>query len=291
MERGGIAVAKTNKLGHLKKLISYLWHQVVFPNLIWTAMIGVPSAVAYAYGMYKTISNYIATGNITKTYLVLAIVSSVINVLILIWGIFYIIYYVGHKKNVPDFPKLTFDYRVNSTEYELFFETRENIIQTQCVHLEALNDNLEEISHNMTWTGQKYCKSVLDPECDSAVLIDTNRTSAPYTVKVKFNHPLRRGDRAYYKFRTYVEDASMSMMPYLSKIIKCQTEKLVIRVTAPTGMLKNAYFRVTTDSLQDIQLDEPKQIPAKSVGHYDLFEWTVENLELLRCYSICWEFS
>lgn len=284
-------MSKANKGGRILGLVSYLWHQVILPNLIWMALIGVPSAVAYAYSMYKTIRSFIETGTIPGCYLALAVVTLAINAIIFVIGIIFIIYHVFHKKNVPDFPKLTFDYRVTSAEYELFFENREKIIQTQCVYLEALSDNLEEISHNMTWTGQKYCKSVLDLECKDVELIDTERESAPYAVKIKFKHPLRRGDQAFYKFQTYVEDESLTMMPYLSKIIKCQTEKLVIRVTAPKGMLKNTYFKITTDSLQDIQLDEPKPIHAKSVGPYDLFEWTVENLELLRCYSICWEFS
>ena len=282
---------KTSIGDGLKKILSYLWHQVIFPNLIWTAMIGVPSAIIYAYGIYKTISGLIKSGNVSGFYLTAAIVASVINTVILLGGITYAVYYIRHKKNVPDFPKLVFDYRVTSAEYELFFETREKIIQTQTVHLEALNDNLQEISHNMTWTGQTYHNSTLDPDCRCASLVDTKRTSAPYTVKILFNHPLRRGDHASYKFRTYVEDNSLSMMPYLSKIIKCQTEKLVIRVTVPKGMIKNPHLKVTTDSWQDIPLGASTPIPAKSVGHYDLYECSIENLELLRCYSICWEFS
>lgn len=291
MERRYGEMSKINFGGRLKKLVSYLWHQVIFPNLIWTAIIGVPSAAIYVFGVYKAITSFVSTGNIPMFYLVLSVVTLIINAIIFIGGVIYLIYYFFHKKNMPKFPELTFDYRVTSSEYELFFESREKIIQTQCVHLEALNDNLKEVSHNMTWTGQKYGKSVLDVECTGVTLIDTDRTSAPYPVKIKFEHPLRRGDQASYKFSTYVEDTALSMMPFLSKIIKCQTEKLVIRVTAPRGMIKNPYFRVTTDSLQDIQLDTPKPIQVKCVGHYELYEVTVTNLELLRCYSICWEFT
>lgn len=274
-----------------RKLVSYLWHQVIFPNVIWTAIIGVPSAAVCAYGVYKIIASFISSKEIPVAYLLGSIVTLIINVIVLIVGTVYIIYFFRHKRNLPKFPELTFDYRITSSEYELFFETREKIIQTQCVALEALNDNLEDVSHNMTWTGQNYIKSELDKDCKGVSLLDSDRTSAPYLVRIKFEHPLRRGDRSSYKFRTYVEDPTSSMMPYLSKIIKCQTEKLVIRVTAPRDMIKNAYFCVTTDSLQDIQLDMPKSIPVKNVGHYDLFECTVENLELLRCYSITWEFT
>lgn len=288
-------MSRLNEERGFRKTLSYLWHQVILPNVLWTIIIGVPSFAIYAYGMYKTINSFLQNSSIPQQYLVWTIVSLIFNgvaLVALIIGVVYFANYIRRKKNTPVFPKLTFDYRVTSTEYALFFKNRKEIIQTQKVNMEALNDNLEEVTHNMTWTGQKYCKSILDMQYDGVELIDTDRSCPPYTVKIRFKHPLRRGDKATYQFMTYVEDDSKAMMPYISKVIKCQTEKLVIRVTAPRGMLISPHFRITTDSYQDIHLDEPIPIEAKSVGpDYEMFEWTVENLELLKCYSICWKFS
>lgn len=282
---------KTVKGKRLQDLACYLWQQVILPNLIWTAFIGVPSAGVSAYSIYKMVSEFIRVGTIPTPYLVLTIVTLVIDLIILIIGILYLISHFLNKRNVPAFPKLTFDYKVISSEYELFFTDREHITQTQDVCLEVLCESIEEITHNMTWTGQKYCKSDLSSECKDVELVDTDRTTPPYSVKIRFKHPLRSGDSASYKFQTRVEDQSRIMMPRLSKIIKCQTDKLMIRVTAPKGMLKNVVSVVATDYTLDIPLGNPKPIPAKSVGLYDSFEWSIEELELLRCYSICWDFS
>lgn len=279
---------------------SYFWFNVIVPNVTWNAIVAIPTAFVYLYGCYKTIQTYIATAEVPRSLVFLMIASLSVNFLILVLGIVYVIYRSRRKAYTPEFPKLESDYRIISAECEFYFRTRDKIEQRQYYEIEVLDDALEEILHNLQWTGQKYEKSKLGEGDNSATqrcnndgitLIDTNRSSSPYPVKIKFNPVLRRGDIKSYSFTTFVSDTSKTMLPFVGKIIKCQTDRLVLRVTAPRGMIANPTFKISTDHLQDIPLDDPIPITAKVVGNNDTFEYVVNKAELLRFYSISWDFN
>lgn len=274
----------------LIKLGKYLWEQVILPNLIWTVIINIAAICTSLYGIYKTISQLISSNILPTSVVVIILASLIANVLFLFAWIIYAFYYMNCKKSSPSFPKITRDYKITSSEYELFFENRHKIIHSQSATLEVQCDSLNSIAQNMNWTGQKYIGSKLDTHCDKLELIDTTRTTSPYPVVIKFQHPLRHGDTEYYRFHTTVEDNDNCMLPILGKVIKCETAKLVLRLTVPHGLIQNPRFCITTDYTREIPLNTPEPLSVKYIGNYEVYEKEIENLELLRCYSICWDF-
>lgn len=273
-----------------KRLFLYLWKNVISTNLIWSAIIGLPTIIGYIGYVWHTVVQFSKNTNIPKSYFIVTTIAIVFCTLLSILYIVYFIQYCRSKKKKPIFPVLTSDYKVTNAEYELFFKDRTHIIQTQSAYIIALKDRLEKIDHNMGWTGQTYVKSILSSKCTGMTLTDTTRKTYPFQVSINFNRPLDCGQGAFYEFQTIVEDPTFSMIPYLTKVIKCQTGKMTIKVTAPTDMLKNMRACIYADGMREIKLSNPLPIPPKHVGDYDLFEWPIENLELLRYYSLEWDF-
>ena len=274
-----------------KSLLLYLWKNVIFPNLIWTAIIGIPAILGYVGYAWHTVVQFSKSNNVPSNYFIITTITIVLCTILLVLYIIHFVQCRKSKKRRPVFPVLTSDYKITDAEYELFFKDRTHITQTQSANIISLKDNLEKIDHNMAWTGQSYIQSTLSSTCTGMTLTDTTRKTYPFQVTINFNKPLACGKEVFYEFQTIVEDPSCSMIPYLMKAVKCQTEKMTIKVTAPTGMLKNVKACIYADGMREIKLSEPVSIAPKRVGDYDLFEWPIVNLELLRYYGLEWDFA
>ncbi len=274
-----------------QNIFVYLWNQVIVPNLIWSAIVTIPSALCFAYSLYRSYKLIMISQPLPMHYLVMILGSGFVCLISLTLYIIYFFHYLHHKKNINIFPSFTTDYRISEAEYELFFRDRQHLTQTQTVTIISQDDSLREIKHTMNWTGQQYIKSVLSPSCRNMTLIDTTRKTAPFSVIIRLDNPLQRGSPVQYSFTTEVKDASCSMIPYLTKFVRCQTEKLTIKVTAPKGMLKNVHRCIYGDPELDIPLDAPVPVQANNAGDYEVFEYTFSELELLRYYAICWSFE
>lgn len=274
-----------------KRFLRFLWKDVIFTNLIWSVIVGLPSILAYIGYVWHTVVQFSKSNNIPPRYFTVTTIVIVLCILLLALYTIYFVQQWRSKKRRPVFPALTFDYKITDAEYELFFRDRNHIVQTQSANIISLKDNLASIDHNMAWTGQTYIQSALTSRCIGMTLTDTTRKTSPFRVSINFNQPLVCGQKVFYEFQTTVEDPTCSMIPHLTKVIKCQTEKMTIKVTAPAGMLKNVRTCVYADDMRDIKLREPTAISSKRVGDYDLFEWPIKDLELLRYYSLEWDFS
>lgn len=265
----------------------WLFNQVVFPNIIWLGIIGAPSAiVAITYAFRIVIQKELLVENfvIFLICILICIVTMLVNIVgVFIWRV--------QKKKESVFQKVTSDYEIDSAEFELYFKDRTHIVQRQSARIISCIEGLETIDHTMMWTGQKYIRSELSSDSRGMSLIDSKRKNPPYDVQIKFDEPLPCNVPKRYGFETVVEDANESMMPMLSKVIKCKMANLTMKVSAPQGMIVNAKGCVTTDSMRDIEIKPAIEIKPKRVGDMELFEWDVEDLELLRCYSISWEFA
>ena len=270
-------------------IFRYFRDQVIIPNVLWTALIHIPSLLMYFYGVYRIVSEYLQTQKIPLVYAVITLVSLCINIGL----IFVLVYFIkqSHEQDSsPRFSELDISYRLISAECQFFFESREHIEQTQDYHIEVLSASIPKITHNLQWTGQTYIRSELDSNITNVTLVDSTRKCSPYPVEIRFEPNLLRGDTKRYSFTTYVHDNSHSMMPFLGKIIRCQTDQLTLRVTAPIGMLKNLKLNVSTAPFDGIELEPPKIIPSEVVGHYDTFKCEISKPELLMFYSLSWEF-
>lgn len=284
---GGI-ILKSGLGQWFKKAFHYLVHGVIIPNVIWAVLLSIPATGIY---IWKLVMELATNETLPHNYFVIFLCAIGGAVVLVIIDIVYLVRYYSSKKCRPSFPELTFDYKVSDAEYELYFIDRTHIVQTQAINMVALKDGLENIDHRMGWTGQTYVGSSLTDKCRGITLTDTTKSTFPLCVSINFNKPLKRGERAFYEFESKVEDPTCSMVPFLAKAIKCETDKIRIKVTAPRGMIKKANGCVYADGMRQIRLKEPVVIYSNRAGACDVFEWEIEQLELLRYYSLEWEFA
>ncbi len=258
----------------------------IVANLAVTAIMGVPTAVTLVWtSVYIVIKQ---TNGVTVPFyswiiLTVSLFVGIINVIIAI------ICFI-RKSRRPVFPAISSDVRYEKAVTELFFKTRENILCTREVKFKVLCDKLEKITKQFTWTGSGYKCTKLVKSMGKYTLVDTERKHPPLSYDVLFDSVKRPGDKVSYKTCTEVEDDSHVMKPFLSHQIKAQTDYLELRVTAPTGLLKNVRFAEYADNTAEVELSKPVTLEGKDVGNLETYEYQVKSPNLLHCYRIEWEF-
>lgn len=277
---------------NLKQWGKYLLFQVIIPNIIWFVIISIPSAITGLIFFVKAIIDYANNQAVPTALFVTQVVAAGICILTLIVDVVYLIYRLVHRRNHPVFPKLESEYKITHSEQELFFRDREHIAFRQHVDFVSLKNDLRHFDHTYYWTGQKYVKSTLINGSERGiVLTDSIRNSSPYNVTVDYPRAINYNQADNYSLETIVEDANRSMIPHLCKMIKCSTKSLKLKVTAPVGLLQNAQAFVSTDYQGDIILDPKRPLTPSRVGDNEVFEYEWQDLDLLHCYTIAWEFA
>lgn len=194
---------------------------------------------------------------------------------------------------VPNFPPLESRYIITNAEIELFFEDREHITQRQTISFCVKDEFLDSISHTMTWTGDGYGGSQLDLMSIQRgyKLTEAESSASIFKVTVTFPEEKRAGDKGTYCIETKVTDSKHQMMPFLSRTIKCPTEQLSLKITAPPGTIQSCKQMVTADSTCDFILSGPKSVKLERVGNLSYYQHKFNNLDLLRYYRLHWAFS
>jgi hypothetical protein len=269
----------------------YIFVDVICSNIIWIMGISIPAALI---GMFKSvyiISVILAGQVIVTSDVALALVGISICFLALIIDISYFIHYLLLKKHKINFPKIATDYKIISSEFELYFTNRELIKQRQRIEFEVLADKLNVISHRLSWSGQQYLGSKLSDESikKGFSIEESNRCVAPFDVKVLFPDK-KRTYRESYEFESELRDDNHQMLAVLSRLIKCQTNSLTLKLTVPDGLVKNVNYYIHGDSANEIPLSTKVPIIGTRVGNLMYYEKSIDNLDLLHYYTLEWEF-
>ena len=275
----------------MKKKLINLVKNFLLPNIAWTILISLPSAIAGLVSSAKLLLTKFSNASIPWYLILIFVIANIICVSVLFIDSVLCIYYFYTKKKRPVFPTITSDYQVESAEFELYFRDRTHIINKTSTQIIALKDEVKELVYNMMWTGQTYKKSELISGADRGIkLIDSTRSSSPHKISIQFNRPLSRYNKEKIEFHTHVEDKDQLMLPFYSKVIKSQMDQMTIRVVAPVGLLKNVNYLITADQAREIILEKPKELPCKKIGEYEVYEQQVSKPELLHFYVISWSF-
>ncbi|HQQ88602.1 MAG TPA: hypothetical protein PLU82_00010 [Oscillospiraceae bacterium] len=131
---------------------------------------------------------------------------------------------------------------------------------------------------------------------------EKNSTEKAYTYQVKENgtqpyvgiltliEPLKKDEIISYKTRIDVKDGAHIMNPYYAQIVSIHTDKLVIRVKAKRGLLKDVYKVIYADKLMTPKYEvERKPITAKEDGEFVVY--VVEQKQPNLNYSYCLEWN
>lgn len=272
----------------LKGVFDYLIKQVIVPNIIWAALGLILVSILGMVNTIKALLNYLSKGVIVNEASILALIAIVIC---LFGGITSVVFIRRLSKKTSPIVEST--YTITDSEFELFFETREKIVNRQTIFFTVTASKLDKISHTFVWTGSSFTSCDLDSDSKQRGyrLKEERKSSGIYVYSVLFPETYKFREKGNYTLEAKVEDANHSMLPFLSRSIKCQTDKLNLKVTAPIGMIKKCGYYVSVDSAGEMQLTEIEKIKRELVGNNECYRKQVLDLDMLRYYRLSWEFS
>lgn len=189
-------------------------------------------------------------------------------------------------------PTISSDFRFSSIVAELTFDDdRKNITSTIDYKMTVLTGSLTELERQLIWTGTEYKGTRLVQMNGDYELVDSTRTSSPYTYKIVFNAEKKRGDIVEFKTETSVVDGKLEMIPMYSFMAKYQIDKLVLRIIAPKRMIKDVTHSVYADTAKGICVEKPQSIPAENIRNLVRYTYEIVNPSLLYNYFIEWKFT
>lgn len=184
------------------------------------------------------------------------------------------------------------DFKNRSLKNTLEFLTRTNIEETSEASIEALAEEVSQVSHKQYWTGSsfdgitlQYCS--VSHSCEYKV-----GSEPPYACMVSFTPPLKKGDCAEFGIKTKVKDMKCIMSPYYAQMVTTHTEKLVLEVVAPEGLITDVETVVYADLAmrKDYEVRRTKISTVGEEGK-DRYIFEVDNPNLMYSYCIEWKFT
>lgn len=287
----------------IAKGVRYLITQVIIPNVIWTALLGIPGAVIGIIYIVKGCQELAAMGSISPLTLAIAIVCVVVCFLSLLFTVIYLFYQIRlnkqHKQGAeeqeahqaPPFPPIRTGYAIVRAEFELHFKDREHLLQRQKITYRVEEENVDSIDHTIQWTGTGYRQTRLKKESfNKGYRLKETKAGNIICVKVLLPEKKGPGFSDSYTLETEVFDSEHQMFPALARRIMTPTEWLRLKVTVPEGMVQSCEQFVSVDFPPQYRLTEPISVEAENFGDNLCYQQEFRNPELLRYYVLRWIF-
>lgn len=271
--------------------LSYLWG-VIVSNIVWLTILSIPSSIWGIKYIVAAVSAITAGGSVPIHILIISGICTLICLFSLLGVAVFFLYNLLHKEQ-PPFPSLESAYKLTRMDCELFFQDREHILQRLTVHFEVTAESLEAIPHTMHWTGSGYKPSTLVEKslAKGYSMREKKRSASTFSFEVVFPEKKEKGYSDSYSFETVVEDAKHVMLPSLSWLIKCESEELILKVTAPPGIIQSCEQLISVDFPCDFILSEPQPVEPELVGNHHCYKYSFTDLQLLRYYMLRWEWT
>lgn len=280
------------------KGLRYLITQVIVPNLIWTALLGIPGAVIAIKYIVAGCQELATTGNISLRTFVIAAICVVVCFLSLLATVAHFFYqsYLNKQRRqeahqAPAFPPIRTGYAIVSSEIELYFKDREHISQRQKITYRVEEENVDAIEHTIQWTGESRPQNRLKKESfRKGYRLEETRVGNTVNVRVLLPEKKNPGFSDTYTLETEVLDTGHQMAPALARRIISPTELLRLKVTVPEGLIQDCERLVSVDFPPRYLLSEPTPVEAERFGDNLCYQYGLEHPELLRHYSLRWTF-
>lgn len=189
----------------------------------------------------------------------------------------------------------TNDLLYHDIEFTLEFKTREKIESVRHVDIKIINGEYKQLDRKLTWTGSSYDNSELVNNKENYVLVDSVDKVSPYKYKIQFNKELKKNDNIEYTIKSFVNDETHMMHPYLAQMVKHPTEHLKLKIIVPKDytLIKNVHYVRYADMKMECEYedtDKLHKITDKVYGDTVVYALEIQNPNLFYTYSIEWEF-
>lgn len=188
-------------------------------------------------------------------------------------------------------PHVITDFKNRSLKNTLEFLTRTNIEETSEASIEALAEEVSQVSHKQYWTGSSFDGIILQHCSVSHSCEYKVGSEPPYACMVSFTPPLKKGDCADFGIKTKVKDMKCIMSPYYAQMVTTHTEKLVLEVVAPEGLITD----VETVVYADLAMRKDYEVSREKVtvvvdGEKERYVFEVSDPNLMYSYCLEWKF-
>lgn len=264
----------------LHKIIEYIVSSII--TYIITGIIGLSGIVTFI----RILFSYEELG-VSRLFFFVIIVCAVLCFLSMILNF----YYFKQTKNKGD--KFNYSYRCSYFEQKMILDKDKNVTYYTKVKFEVLDKTLGFIEHKFFWTGGELVDAYLDEDTDKSKYSMEYPKSmrTPFRVKIKFSEIKKYGETGEYSF--IIRLIGQEMEPTMGKTIKCQINKLVLKVCVPTGMISNVcqtkrFFALDKDYIGS---PEPPKREYDTMSNLIVYSCSVDKPDLLRFYDMNWEFN
>lgn len=192
------------------------------------------------------------------------------------------------NKFKPNFPSLSMDLMYRRIETEMYFKNREEITYTSSFDILALKE-INGMRRTNKWSGSSISELPI-MESKSNHKIELCKDEPWKTIYVKFEVPLQKNQETDCKLIYELGDSLKKMQPFLGHLVKNPTEKIILRLCVPKGMVNSVKKCTYADSSSYIALSLPQIIDPRHIGDNAVYEWEVYNPSLLYFYRMTWEF-
>ncbi|MBD5530441.1 MAG: hypothetical protein HDR02_18845 [Lachnospiraceae bacterium] len=265
----------------------------IIKNLIWFPIAAIiPLGTKLINILYDSISKDSNIITLSNILILLCILLSLTSIII---GIISIKKSKKRNETADDLnnnSNISTDFRFSSVIAELTFDdNRKNLTSTIDYKMIVLTDSAKELKRDLIWSGATYNGTKIVHMNGEYELIDSDRKQSPYCYSIIFNSEKKRGDLIEFKTETSVIDDNLDMMPMYSFMVKYQIDKLIIRVIAPKGMIKNVTKAIYADRGKNICIKEPENVNADTIRNLVRYTYEIKSPTILHNYFIEWEFT
>lgn len=254
----------------------------IVSNIIWVALSPVVISIVALIGSFFQKNSFA---------IIISVISLVISVVALILAVFF-----SHKKSEDNSGQnseaIVPKFKASSIEAEFYFVNREEMESRIEYDMQLTCSSMREYPRNLLWSGAEYNGTMIAPEyTDDYEIEEQIGPQSPHDYLIKFKTEKKLGDPVKFKTITKIGDTAHIMKSYYAFTVIYQVEELVLRVSAPKGLIKDVKKAVYADRGREIIVDRPAKITKKIVGDLEEYTFTCKNPTLLYNYFIEWKFT
>lgn len=192
------------------------------------------------------------------------------------------------NKFKPNFPSLSRDYMYKKVETEMYFKKREEITYSSSFDILALKE-INGMIRTYKWSGNSIIGLPLIKSTRNHK-VELYKDEPKKMIYVKFEVPLQKNQETDCILTYQLKDSSKKMMPFLGHYVKNPTEKIILRLCVPKGLVNSVKKCIYADSSAQISLSAPQIINPRYIGDIEMYEWEIYNPSLLYYYRMSWRF-
>ena len=253
----------------------------IVSKIVWVALAPVVTALVALIGSFFQKSSIAIS---------ISVVSLVISIIALIIAVVF-----SYRKSKDDKSQSSEDivpkFKATTIEAEFYFISREEMESRIEYDMQLTCSSMREYPRDLLWSGAEYYGTTMAPEYVEDYEIEEQiGPQSPHDYLIKFKTEKKLGDTVKFKTITKVGDTTHIMKNYYSYVITYQVEELILRVSAPKGLIKDVKKAVYADRGREIIVEKPTRITKKIVGDLEEYTFIYKNPTLFYNYFIEWQF-